>query len=203
MKVHSANLGGHTLSIRLRSVICGESRLRRLWTHGLRKFSLVLAADFSLRSGVYHRKPWKYLGRGFVDDVILRPLVEKTESEKKNSAVIWAVHFPPRFRALSRFLALEGEDLLIDAAVRAGIKYVVAGHTHICDRYFGRTKQSGNCVTVICSGSPTAQGTEAPSFFDLEIVVHDNTIADIRPAIVGLKEFIHQRTQKRVRRFTL
>jgi 3',5'-cyclic AMP phosphodiesterase CpdA len=147
----------------------------------------VIAADFSLPQGKY-RNPLRYLGKGLVNAEILKALVNRTEMAKQTSAVVWAVQFPPRFRGLSRSLRLEDEDRLIDSATRLGVSHILAGHTHICDRYFARSRNS-NYITVICAGSPTARGTESPSFFDLEIAVNNLTVEDIKPHIFVLREF--------------
>jgi predicted phosphodiesterase len=75
------------------------------------------------------------------------------------AGIVWVVHFAPGFAGISSLLRLLDEEDLIRAAEKAGINYILCGHTHEYRLYsLGAEK----AVAVLCAGS-AAQRCERPN----------------------------------------
>lgn len=91
----------------------------------------VIAADFTLaREDVFLlTDAVRHFGKGRVYDDRLQELERLTrEALAGGAAVVWAVHFKPE--CSERLLALEDDDLLLQAAADLGVSAILCGHTH-------------------------------------------------------------------------
>lgn len=98
-------------------------------------------------------------------EAVLSTLVAETERLKAQSisanevpCVIWACHFPPWFPGVAANSRLISSHHFVKAANNAGIKAVIAGHTHEHLQY----RRSGMNFDVFCCGT-TAQHEPAVS----------------------------------------
>ena len=129
----------------------------------------VLAADFTLRSasdrsGLMFHNQWAQ-GRVYRDT--LDELVQKTADVKRRVrqtlAIIWALHFPPKFPGIPRSMQLINEERLIEEADRCGVSGMLAGHTH--EPVWYRTP--GAPCDVFCSGTATQKHSPLGHFFHI------------------------------------
>jgi 3',5'-cyclic AMP phosphodiesterase CpdA len=97
---------------------------------------VILAADFSLEHFNDREGFYGWLAQGKAYSNIRRHLRVETErlrkqkTEDENLCVLWAIHFPPEYPGRPKYGKLLGDDKLINAANRAGVDAVLAGHTH-------------------------------------------------------------------------
>jgi len=96
----------------------------------------IIGADLSLRNlrdcGF---KPWNMYAQGSARPDIVESLEEATAqarkaSDSRNTLVLWAIHFPPKYPGLSPRMKLLQSDAIIAAANRSGVRAVLTGHTH-------------------------------------------------------------------------
>jgi DNA repair exonuclease SbcCD nuclease subunit len=88
-------------------------------------------------------------GWGTVDQTVLSELDFRTRLwQRKNPGkpVIWALHFSPG-EGVSITVRLEKRELVLDLAVRLGVKHIFCGHTHF------RKREVGTHPHIYCSGS--------------------------------------------------
>ena len=134
---------------------CGRvSTAEVLKKNGLRV--AVIGADFTLRAAADCAEIHGYFGKGKVHSDVLSNLVDSTARAKESlhcSAVVWLVHFPPRFLGIDPNLDLDLHDTLIAAAESLGVCAIFCGHTHKQSLY----KAGG--VIVCCAGSATESST--------------------------------------------
>jgi 3',5'-cyclic AMP phosphodiesterase CpdA len=96
---------------------------------------------------------WAWLGQGRAHPAVLRAMVDETtrvRRERGPVAVVWAVHFPPRFHGLDGDLVLLQEDDLLEAAREAEVNHLFCGHTHQARSY-----PAGAGLDVYCAGTAT------------------------------------------------
>jgi 3',5'-cyclic AMP phosphodiesterase CpdA len=136
---------------------------------------VILAADFTLksidhRSGLMFYNQW---AQGRVYPEILDELVQKTLDAKRRIrgplAVLWAIHFPPKFPRLPQAMQLINEQDLIDAAARCGVSAMLAGHTH--EPVWYRTP--GSSCDVFCSGTTTQKHAPSGHYFHILNITAD------------------------------
>lgn len=112
---------------------------------------IVASADFTLARVKDGSPPViGYIGTGRVYRETIDALVAQTEALKvdaNTSAVVWVVHYPPRFSGITPTLSLHDDHLLADAAESSGVGVILCGHTHEARRY-----KIGN-VIVNCAGT--------------------------------------------------
>ena len=104
----------------------------------------VVAADFTLKAadlGSLHLAGFGVLGQGCAYPEAVKELRVRTAQARasRKGAVIWAVHFPPKFEhrilSLGAACTLRHDDQLIQAAAKERIPLLIAGHTHIHRTY--------------------------------------------------------------------
>jgi len=116
----------------------------------------LIGADLSLRDAahVMPHNPFQIWGAGRVYPDVVTELERLTNGLRKEYgeavAVVWLVHFPPKFRKQSPGLDLIDEDELVRAADFCGVKVILAGHTHSECRY-----TPGSLTEVLCAGTAT------------------------------------------------
>ena len=133
----------------------------------------VVCADLSLKSDADQDCPLGYLGQGRAYADRLSDLVDVTEQCQDRTGgmcVVWAIHFPPRFydSRVGPRMRLISEDLVLQAADKAGIRIIFCGHTHLSRVY----KAEHSKVYVVNAGTPCAFGKdEIHSFHDVSLEV--------------------------------
>lgn len=116
---------------------------------------IVICSDFSLEKSSDSTVRFGHYGQGKVYEERLQNLVKCTEDMVKNhpsSAIIWVVHFAPKFEDhydLSIRMRLLDSEKLIKEAEKAGVKYIFCGHTHNNKAY-----QIGK-LQIHCAGTST------------------------------------------------
>lgn len=146
---------------------------------------ILVSADFSLRTRKDGSSLTGYLGNGRVYDDILRSLVTvtaKLQHDHQTKAVVWALHFPPKFPRGDKNLKMQGDQNLIAAAVKLDVRLILAGHTHQAQVYDAATD-----LTVSCAGSATQAQlgfdedgfSDASSFFTTRVYVDQGKILKI------------------------
>lgn len=103
----------------------------------------VIAADFNLKSKRHRKGRLGKYAQGRVYPTILDQLEQVTLRVRNNHelhrtealAIIWALHFPPRYPSLSSNMRLIDSHDLIRRANQCGIHALLAGHTHEPVRY--------------------------------------------------------------------
>ena len=120
--------------------------------------AVVIAADFNLKSKRDRRGRLGKYAQGRVYPAILDQLEQATidaryehaaRGRAEALAVVWAVHFPPKYPALSRTMQLIESHQLIRRANYCDISALVAGHTHEPVRY----STPGMKFDVFCAGT--------------------------------------------------
>lgn len=113
----------------------------------------IAGADLSLPRDHDGEGPLGWLGQGIATDAAIQSLGDVTAQVRRDhgeaTAVVWALHFAPGFRGISRLLKLIDADKVTRAARRCGVELVLSGHTHEHREY--RRHQ----VTVMCAGTAT------------------------------------------------
>jgi len=115
----------------------------------------VICSDFSLEKSSDSTVRFGHYGQGKVYQEKLQNLVRCTENMVKNhssSAIIWMVHFAPKFEDhydLGIRMRLLDSEKLIKEAEKAGVKYIFCGHTHNHREY-----QIGK-LQIHCAGTST------------------------------------------------
>lgn len=120
----------------------------------------IVACDLTLSSTEIW--PWNLWGKGRVYPDRLERLVEESRrlrSSAPDRAVLWAVHFPPRFKDVPWYLELMDEHLLVEAAHSACVSHLLCGHTHSFDYY---SLNDENKTFVHCAGSALQSVRERP-----------------------------------------
>ena len=118
----------------------------------------MIAADFNLQDKRHREGRWwnKY-AQGKIYQTILDELERRTRRIQTNHArssydtlaVIWSIHFPPRFPSIPTSMKLIDDERLIEAANRCDITAILAGHTHAPLRYKG----PGMRFEIFCAGT--------------------------------------------------
>lgn len=134
----------------------------------------VVCGDFSYTSENSPRLfPW-YLGGGRVEESTLGEMKKATRNLREQGIPsIWVTHHAPLPVGLNYFLRLENARKLGDAALEAGVRIILCGHTHSATkiRYAMVTQRKTDRVRVICAGSATSFQDGARSYYDLEFSV--------------------------------
>jgi Icc-related predicted phosphoesterase len=141
----------------------------------------TVLADFSFTSKVEAKGRRHLFGGGSVNDATLQALRDSThalrsadELKKKRLEVVWVIHFAPF--SCGKSLELVGHERVIDSAEKAGVKFVLCGHTH--SSHYHET----NGVHIICAGAATS--------VDCKNQIHEIDIdVDSRTAEVKTYEF--------------
>jgi DNA repair exonuclease SbcCD nuclease subunit len=143
----------------------------------------IICADFTLET-FKDCVPFGHWGQGMVYRKRLLKLIEHTRqinSTKPNSAIIWMLHFAPKFEdhcQLNFFMRLLDSDSLIHQAEKTGVQYLVCGHTHHYAIYKTGTNQA---VKIHCAGtSACIVGTEDTSIHLLEIETAKSSVEKFR-----------------------
>ena len=118
---------------------------------------VVLAVDFTLEDfdGCIGEFGWLAQGRAYTDR--RRSLARRTEElhdtrgNDELLCVIWAMHFPPKFPHYPDHGRLLGEEAVVNAVNRTGVKAIIAGHTHEQSTY----RNPGMRFWVYCCGTTT------------------------------------------------
>src|SRR4030042_1128727 len=162
----------------------------------------IICSDFTLDSILHATQPMGHFCQGKVYDDRLKELVRLTETvafSYPSCAVVWMIHFAPKFRDSQKFqehlgnlkgLAklkvrlMEGLTKLIDdgklaeEAGKLGIRYIFCGHTHVYDNYY---VDASNKVCILCSGSATCVSPNCDTTIDLrDIVIENAQVKEIR-----------------------
>jgi 3',5'-cyclic AMP phosphodiesterase CpdA len=118
---------------------------------------VVMAIDFTLED-LYDCKGdfgWLAQGRAYTDRRKLlgdrADELQKTKRDDEYLCIIWAMHFPPRFPHYPDHSRLLGEENVIRAANRTGVRAIIAGHTHEQSTY----RNPGMDFWVYCCGTTT------------------------------------------------
>jgi hypothetical protein len=124
---------------------------------------VLLAADFTLEHFDDHEGLYGWLAQGKVYSDIRQRMIARTEQlreQKKDDeilCVLWAVHFPPDYPGNPDHSKLIGDGKLISGANQAGVRAVLAGHTHEQLRY----RNPGMSFEVFCCGTTTQHEPQA------------------------------------------
>ena len=113
-----------------------------------------IAVDLTLKTSLHESCVLGSLGQGCAYKHRIDALERITESVKKDfntNAIMWMVHFAPKFKGISAQTILIDDDSLIARAKRLKIKHIFCGHTHETDSY------SVDGVCIHCAGSATAE----------------------------------------------
>lgn len=117
---------------------------------------IIIGADLTLREGDFGTgSKYAHFGQGHAYEERLRDLAARTrdaQQEHENAAVIWAVHFAPRYPSIDRGLALLESDRLLTLAEELGVSHILCGHTHTPKVYSSGAFPS---VEVHCAGTAT------------------------------------------------
>jgi UDP-2,3-diacylglucosamine pyrophosphatase LpxH len=98
----------------------------------------IIAADFNLKSKKDSTVMFGKYAQGRAYTATLDHLEQATTSIKNNHAqqrtealaIVWALHFPPKYPGISRAMQLINSRELIDRANQCGVHALLAGHTH-------------------------------------------------------------------------
>jgi 3',5'-cyclic AMP phosphodiesterase CpdA len=136
----------------------------------------VLGADLTLRSESDATKPFGHLAQGKAGRSIVAQLVQETKlvrDARRPTAVVWAVHFPPKPEKPEALHELIDEEAFLTAAVDSGIGCIFCGHLHRTDQYkaVGYPSVSVNMVTTPCQG-----GNSPGGFCIYEVTVDNGTV---------------------------
>jgi predicted phosphodiesterase len=137
------------------------------------EFLVLLACDLTLSADEVWPL-WNFWGKGKAYPRRIEELIDRTriiQLEQPAVAVMWAVHFPPRFEGVSSFLELMDEELLVEAAQRAGVGYLLCGHTHKPNYYV-----IDRDLYVHCAGSATQRGRQPNTMHQLDIYIERGSI---------------------------
>ena len=135
----------------------------------------IISADFTFRRASDSSSLTGYIGQGKVYQDVLDALKVKTLDVKsvasRNIAVVWMVHYPPRYPDVDPNLSLSGEDDLLNMASELGVNLLLAGHTHVACLY------DVDGINVSCVGSATQADPDSAWHFSLnEVVVESGVI---------------------------
>ncbi len=113
----------------------------------------------------------------------LNNLKDKTEEiikKYKSCAVLWTVHFAPKFETqfnLDDAMTLIGSDSLIKMAQSLGVEHIFCGHTHL-NRFY--TLGEDVRVHIHCAGTSTCTSSREDTTIHLRnIMIENNQISDI------------------------
>src|SRR5205085_3653744 len=103
----------------------------------------VIAANFNLKTKRHRKGRSGKYAQGRVYPAILDQLEQVTINVRHNHeyhrtealAIIWALHFPPKYPSLSRTMQLIDSHDLIRRANQCATNALLAGHTHEPVRY--------------------------------------------------------------------
>jgi hypothetical protein len=114
----------------------------------------IIAGDFTLQRSGDCNCAGGHWGQGRAYAKLVDLMVRKTEEARTdfpNTAVIWALHFPPVFPGGRRELELlEGANVL-QGSRAAGVKHLLCGHQHALERF--RIVEEAGDLEVWCAGS--------------------------------------------------
>ena len=147
----------------------------------------VVMADLSLDDAHSGSGLGGFIGQGRAAAKILEEMIQSTkiirlgtESERMQSAVIWAVHFPPEFPGLDLELALlQGQDL-VEAADQSGVSVLLAGHTHESISYTA-VSSGGHELNIICSGPSCGMSEHGNFSYSILEINADGTTITVNP----------------------
>ena len=147
------------------------------WSNAAESVSLgIVLADFSLRNTGDASVPVavRQWGQGRAHRDTLEELILRTRDlHDQTTAVIWAVHFPPRPPGESGWMNLINGEELLEAARASGVRHVLAGHIHRDFTYQSRDQR----VSVLCANSAcSCTLDEGNGFQILEIDVGDDYV---------------------------
>ena len=128
----------------------------------------ILCADFALSFAESSRiSPFLlHFNGGSVKDEVLSSLARLTAAARDDGyAVVWAIHYPPKFPGHWR-QQLRGYKRLLVEAKGLGVRHIFAGHTHEQLQY-----EVGG-VHVHCAGTPTSHGSKEYKFLRHKIYVN-------------------------------
>lgn len=149
----------------------------------------IVQADFSLKRR-HHAGllSLNYLGQGKVYQEVLQELVQETRDQRTNPstgqgrAIVWAIHFPPKFPTITEPLRLLDEENLL-AEVQKLVQDLslphldlFAGHTHSWRQY---EPLANPFLRVYCAGTATQYC--APN----DLLLGHNTIHPLEIDVVG------------------
>jgi predicted phosphodiesterase len=150
----------------------------------------VIAADFNLKSKRDRKGRLGKYAQGRVYPAILDKLERATDDVRcehaafhrtEPLAIIWALHFPPKYPGLSRAMQLIDGHELIRRANQCDVNALVAGHTHEPVRYSTPDMK----FDVFCAG--TASQYYAPHGNHFQIINVD--VNDQRKVLVSSENY--------------
>lgn len=123
---------------------------------------VICMADLSLDGAHAGEGGFGWIGQGRVTDTVVDAMTRATQNAVEDAgidglptAAIWAVHFPPLYPGVDPSLRLLDESILVEAAHRARVSAILAGHTHEALTYELAPSQGEGNVPVYCCGSST------------------------------------------------
>jgi 3',5'-cyclic AMP phosphodiesterase CpdA len=168
----------------------------------------VVCGDFSYTSENSPRFSIGYLGGGCVEDHIVDEMTKRTAFLRDAGVPsIWVVHHAPISKGTKLLLKLKNAHKLGDAALDAGVRYILCGHTHRASGFHSaKTRRSTtDRVRVLCAGSATSFDMGDHSYFELVFSVASGTasasvmLAGFRSMVatnLGLRESSGQYSRK-------
>jgi 3',5'-cyclic AMP phosphodiesterase CpdA len=118
-------------------------------------------------------------GRAYPERVAFMELETKhLKAKHAGIAILWAVHFAPRFERLDHSLRLLEEDRLLEAAQRQGIRHLLCGHTHVARHYFTANPR----LEILCTGTAAQAGNPSNTIHLIEIETKKGSIHRFEPS---------------------
>lgn len=147
----------------------------------------IISADFSLTHVGHKTVFFGSKGQGKIYTPTIDQLVEETNDVFTNHpscAVIWMIHFAPKFEDqegeedFEEYLTLIDSDLLIEKAKEVGVDRIFCGHTH---RSLNYDIGVNNPIKVYCAGTSTCiKKKEDTEIHFRDIKVKDGKVVQIK-----------------------
>lgn len=138
----------------------------------------VVCGDFSYTPENCPRFAVQYLGGGCVEDSVVNEMMLRTSVlQDQGIPCIWVAHHAPISKGTGLFLRLKNAHKLGDAALDAGVRYILCGHTHNATGFHSAAtrRRTTERVRVLCAGSATSFGIGERSYFELVFSVASGT----------------------------
>ena len=171
-----------------------HTKFGKYWTNDVKTYEVIepdfavaiIAADFSLRSFTDSDPIWppNWHAQGKIYDDILTTLESETRAFRKKHEsdrvvyIIWAVHFPPVYPRIERYMRLLDDDRLVTSANNNCISLIVSGHTHDPLEYSSPRMK----FRVLCAGSASQE--DCPEGNHCQLISLENVSARVAVNIV-------------------